>query len=111
MIGDGYWATGIIIDQRDDQKWHVHADFYDDGFCEIGSTEGLVRTRYWEDDLDRMIDAFYDDVAELGIEWKDPTVYVENEDGCPVALKAAANRQAARLGWQLGYPYIEAASA
>jgi hypothetical protein len=72
MIGDGYWATGITVCWNEHLGWVASVDFYDDGFCEQGSTEGTLKTRYWSNDaseasLARQVDLVKADAERLGI--------------------------------------------
>jgi hypothetical protein len=99
VIGERYWATGITIDLGV-RGWKVTLNFFDDGFAEHGSTEGVLRCRYQEEDLGAAIDTLLADTEwlgiRLGIAESGPTIYAadDRED-----LQPVANEQATRLGW------------
>jgi FAD/FMN-containing dehydrogenase len=120
MIGGGYWATGVTVDHHPDYGWIATVEFHDDGFAEQGSTEGILRTRYFcgdgvlvsdkvTDALTTQIDLVIADAERLGIAFGrypelPPAVYYkgDGEDPdypAPDGWRTLLNRQAARLGW------------
>jgi hypothetical protein len=100
MIGPGYWSTGITISRTSRGQWRVTLDFFDDGFAEDGSTEGILRVRYDMTDLGTAVDLLKDDAERLGITWRDPAVYAKDD---AEQLKPFATRQSTRLGWEPCY--------
>jgi hypothetical protein len=75
MIGNGYWATGITLKWSLGIGWSAAVEFYDDGLAEQDSTEGVLRTRYFENGenaLARQIDCIEADAERLGITFGGP---------------------------------------
>lgn len=109
MIGDGYWSTGIMVrwypDNERDRNWSVKLEFLDDGFCEMGSTEGELRCRYVEPSLSTAIDTLKADAERLGIIFKSPTVYMYQDSDAeyPEDWRAIVDAEAERLGWRPCY--------
>lgn len=118
MIGNGYWATGILVENlgsETNERWAASVAFFDDGFCETGATEGDVRTRYTLPHLTDAIDLVKNDAERLGITWKFPVLYVrgDGEDPSVVLAPDWRTRLAAeceRLGWKCPYT-LQVASA
>lgn len=117
MIGNGYWATGIVLTPRGvrngKSKWGVHLDFFDDGFCDPASTQGRLDVRYVVTDLVEAVQTLKVDAERIGIRFDappgaTPTVYVEG-DGKNTSLDYPANwRETAAeiadaLGWSSTY--------
>lgn len=104
MIGSAYWSTGLVLAPGSDGFWRVWLDFFDDGFAENNSTEGRLRLRYEQTDLDEMVAVLVADARRLGIQLgspaEGPTVYAADDRD---DLQLVANEQAARLGWRLAY--------
>lgn len=119
MIGPGYWATGITIEQYEsDSRWYVRLEFFDDGWCEDGSTQGTLRCRYPNADLAAAIDSLKADAERLGITWGSrngavtPTIYYPGDGGWadtyyPPNWREIADEQAKRLGWKASYSEVE----
>lgn len=109
MIGDGYWATGIMLTPAG-FDWRLTLDFYDSGFAEDHSTEGTLRVRY---DVQRAkvlenARVLIADAKRLGITWRNgPQVYVagdgEHDDGDRPEERRFANEIADGLGWSRAY--------
>lgn len=119
MIGSRYWSTGITVwrayGTRD--EWFAEVSFFDDGFCQGGSTEGLVRTLYAVP-LHTAVDVLKADVERLGIEFQypdgGPRIYYrgdgENADCPPPAgWRLRIEATARRLGWRSPYAPKEVA--
>lgn len=110
MIGQGYWATGIVIDHiwDTDGGWAVWLDFLDNGFAEDGSTEGVLRVRYLVniEELPRSIRTLKEDAERLGIKWcARPTVYAKGDKR---DLQPEADHQAELVGWHKCYEELHA---
>lgn len=125
MIGNGYWATGIVLTWYGDGRWSGEINYYDNGFCDDDpdhaevSTEGTLRTRYvvrdgtHVDGLTAVIDTLIGDAARLGIDLRDPVggrpYLYYRRDGedvdypPPPDWKALLAGQAARIGWRSPY--------
>lgn len=73
MIGNKYWSTGISVKPRQNMKgsydWTATAEFFDDGWCDNESSQGLLEARYCGE-LSSVIDVVKRDVEALGIEWR-----------------------------------------
>ena len=110
MIGPRYWSTGIVVWRVDENRWGARVDFYDDGFCQSGSTEGSLRTRE-RSPLSQVVDLAKADAERLGIHWATalgaiPTVFYDGNVGLPPPppnWRALVNSEAERLGWVPGY--------
>ena len=107
MIGTKYWATGISLAKVAEQ-WSVQVEFFDDGFSNQASTEGVLKMRYLCDDLSKSIDILIADAAKIGIEWKDPTIYYRGDgewkENPPFpGWEQLLADEAARLGWRSAY--------
>lgn len=115
MIGEKYWATGIVIQAHEAEGevlWSAKASFFDDGFCDDDSTEGTLHSRYGVADLTRVLDVLIADAAKLGIVFERPSggphIYYTGDgehEGvfCPANWREICNAQAARLGWEPTY--------
>lgn len=119
MIGPNYWSTGILVTYieggtggpvaaPEPRLWAAKAEFFDNGFCEIRSTEGEIHTRYSCPTIEEAIDLVKADVERLGIEWRPGTIYMrgdgEDEEFPPPAdWRRIVNQQAERLGWEPSY--------
>lgn len=80
MIGNNYWATGIIATYHGENQWGLEIIFLDDGFCNEESTQGSIKTRYLTG-LDNGIETLISDAKRLGIELKDNFVLYAFQDG------------------------------
>lgn len=125
MIGEQYWATGLIlrpslqrVNQSDRVRWSVRVEFYDDGWAQDGSTEGVLHSRYPEDDLAQAIDTLRQDAAKLGIRFERvgllPFLSIEGDGKSqdwpsPPGWRALLREQAARIGFDT-YELAEAAA-
>lgn len=72
MIGGYYWCTGIEIKSHDfGLQWSASAAFYDHGFCESESTQGVFHLRYpvSRPDLPRYCQILKADMERLGIKF------------------------------------------
>jgi hypothetical protein len=125
MIGDGWWATGIIVAWTyaggGDYGWAATVNYLDGGFVDDVpgtshiSTEGQLRTRYAVRDtqdlassLPQVIDVILADAARLGITWRDPSLYYmgDGEDDNyvpPGGWRETLGEQSDRIGWQRIY--------
>lgn len=128
MIGNGYWATGIVLTWYGDGRWSGEINYYDNGFCDDDpdhaevSTEGTLRTRYvvgdgkHVDGLAAVIDTLIGDAARIGIDLRAggapeggrPWLYYR-DDGTnyqyptPPDWQELLAGQAARIGWRSPY--------
>lgn len=125
MIGAMYWSVGITVwqvygDNGRDQ-WHAEATFCDDGFCDMQSSEGVIRCRY-VGPLSQVVDVVKADAERLGIHWSDPSMSTDESrhfgtatifyrgDGehtdippAPFNWRDRVNAEATRLGWRIAY--------
>jgi hypothetical protein len=81
MIGQQYWANGIIATYFGDDQWGLQIDFLDDGFCNKESTQGSIKTRYITS-LDNGIETLIKDAKKLGIKLNDDFILYAYQDGC-----------------------------
>jgi hypothetical protein len=116
-----YWSTGITVHQRaDTHGWAASLDFLDDGFVNDDpdegrvSTEGTLRTRYFvrgtgtTSGLSAAIDALVTDAAQLGIAFRDPSLYYKGDGEledypAPDGWRETLAREAERIGWRTIY--------
>jgi hypothetical protein len=118
----GYWATGITV-KHHNGKWTASVTFHDNGFAnddpDAGriSTEGTLHTRYYiadgeqVDGLTAAIDAVKADAERLGIIWRTPTVYMDQDgEGSDdsAGWRSLVDSQAERLGWAPSYATLTA---
>lgn len=126
MIGDRYWATGIVVrySDRHGGQWAASVNYLDNGFCDddadrgVISTEGTLHTRYFVgngeriDALTAVIDAVKADAERLGIEFRSatdgPNVFYqgdgEHDDWPPPdGWREMVDAQAIRIGWSAFY--------
>jgi hypothetical protein len=128
LIRKRYWATGIRIEYTDHHNpaWGGEVDFYDDTLpgrdeswangdqgSEQGqiSTHGHLQTRYFvpsrgshRDALTAVTDSLINDAEQLGIAFRDPTLYATGEGlepdyPMPEGWIELLEEQADRLGW------------
>lgn len=109
MIGDRYWSTGVMLTPRC-ERWGVSIDFFDDGWCEDGTSEGTLRARYLGDDPVAAACGLVADAEKLGIVFRGspdgpPSVYIvgdgEAEDiDYPPGWRQVVEAVAAALGWE-----------
>lgn len=119
MIGSRYWSTGISLTYLaghtgglaaapEPREWAAKVEFFDDGFCEIRSTQGELVTRYQTPTLGEAVDLIKADVERLGIEWKAPTLYMRG-DGADEEFPPPKNwrqllaAECERIGWRSSY--------
>ena len=113
MIGTRYWSTGIIVARHDANRWSAEVKFFDDGFCDNGSSEGVLRARYLGP-LSHVVDLVKADAERLGIRWGatpdlQPSIYYDGDGERsdlpppPPNWCALVNAEAARLGWRQCY--------
>ncbi len=122
MIGETYWSTGISVCYHGEGRWGASVNFYDDGFCEAATTEGVLRTRH-SGPLSQVVDLVKADAERLGIRWATllgavPTVHCElwqrqdfppppsQDFPPPPNWRALVNAEAERLGWVPGYDAV-----
>jgi len=108
MIGQSYGATGITVWEIGRDKWHAEARFFDDGFAELGSSEGVIRTRY-VGPLARVVDIVKADAERMGIRWSNPAhhapcIYYEGDGEnpahpAPQGWRTRISAECERLGW------------
>lgn len=112
VIGSQYWTTGIVLTPKGGGTWSAEAKFFDDGFCDDASTEGVLMCRYILSDVSAMIDVLAADLEALGIrlgtEVAPMTIYIagdgEHSDiEYPPDWKEVATREAKRKGWRAIY--------
>ena len=116
MIGEQYWATGIILRPTtryfpiygNKVQWAATVKFFDDGFCQDESTEGELKTRYFGDDLAKAIDTVRQDASKLNIRFERvglPAFLSIEGDGeskdwsPPPGWRELLRAQAARIGF------------
>ncbi len=137
MIGNGYWATGIVVrygySGMDLYGWGAEVKFYDNDFCDDNtdtgtiSTEGTLHTRYLvregdgpdADALSAAIDVVKRDADRLGVRFRTDgaaaaTVYYQGDgedEDWPLSdsRREMMNVQARRLGWEPFYKERESA--
>jgi hypothetical protein len=80
MIGEQYWANGIIATYFGEDQWGLQIDFLDDGFCNEESTQGSIKTRYITS-LDNGIETLIKDAKKLGIKLNDDFILYAYQDG------------------------------
>ena len=74
MVGDKFWSTGVILKWNQySNQWAATIKFFDSGFCQDGSTEGEIHTRYYCDDINDAIRVVMEDAKKLGIVFNVPT--------------------------------------
>ncbi len=120
MIGDAYWSSGIMVAYDPAYGWRASARYYDDGFATADADSGEIATlgtlesRYFvpdgrsRDGLTAVIDTLKADVEELGVQWRDPALFVPGDGDpsqpLPVDWRTLLERHASRLGWENPYP-------
>jgi hypothetical protein len=112
MIGNEYWSTGITLKWWDhpEKPWTSSLDFFDDGFCDLGSTEGGLRLRYCVPTPAEAIDTLKTDAERLGITWRvggggQPYLYMKGDGEDPEwppppDWRAILEAEAKRIGWR-----------
>lgn len=119
MIGPNYWSTGITVwcthPERD--EWGAEATFLDDGFCDIASSEGVLRARYAAP-LNHVVSLVKADAERLGIVFQypdgGPRIYYKGDGEDPTYPAPAGWRLrleaiARCIGWRSPYTPKEAA--
>ena len=116
MVGTEYWTTGIKVHYVRG-GWSAECSFFDGGFCQDDSTEGVLRTRYYVPTLAAAIDLLKRDAERLGIVFRSsipgcPTLYVEGDgESADVSLPAdwrpLLHAEALRLGRHSTYGIVE----
>ncbi len=119
MIRKRYWSTGIRIEYTDchSPAWGGEVDFFDDSLGDQApeqraiSTHGRLQTRYFvpsrgsdRDALTAVTDTLIRDAEQLGVEFRDPTLYATGEGvdpdyPLPDGWVDLFEEQADRLGW------------
>lgn len=100
------WKSGKRISHREG-GWSATAQFHDGGHCNLESTQGELKTRYFGP-LSQMVDLLIADMKTMGIEWRDPSLFYDNdgegkEYPPPDGWEAIVIAEAARLGWTTPY--------
>lgn len=67
MIGQNYWATGVKIIYDGSAQWTARLEFFDSGFCQDASTEGVLHLRYFVSDIAAGVKTLLADARRLGI--------------------------------------------
>lgn len=108
MVGNEYWSTGITLRYMPENRWSARCEFFDGGFCDNASTEGVLRTRYFGD-LAVGLDTLIADAQRFGIVFhaiihEGPHLLYEgdgeNKDWPPPAnYRQTLAEQAQRIGW------------
>lgn len=104
MIGEHYWSLGIVLRYHSSEVgWSAECDFFDDGFCQVESTEGFLCSRYYGP-IEIVIDNVKSGAEKLGIEWRHPALfpYKSDEDKrwpMPPDWREILREQADRIGW------------
>lgn len=113
MVGKRYWSTGITLKYMYSGggkfKWWASIEFYDDGFCDVGSTQGYLTTRYGQT-ITSAIDTIKLDAEKLGIDFRDDIpgcpmlYYVDDGDSedypPPKKWKKLLRKQSKRIGFE-----------
>jgi hypothetical protein len=119
VIRKRYWSTGIRIEYTDyhSPAWGGEVAFFDDSLAdhapeqEAISTYGHLQTRYFvpsrgshRDALTAVTDTLINDAEQLGIAFRDPTLYATGEGlepdyPMPEGWIELLEEQADRLGW------------
>ncbi len=119
VIRKRYWSTGIRIEFTDHHSpaWGGEVDFFDDTLADqdpergLISTYGHLQTRYFvpskgshRDALTLVTDTLLRDAEQLGVEFRDPTIYATGEGvdpdyPLPEGWIDLFEEQADRLGW------------
>jgi hypothetical protein len=107
MVGDKYWSTGITLKSDGIGLWVAECKFFDSGFVQSESTEGVLISRYYAP-LEIVIDNVKADVEKLGIDWREPTLYghgdgEDEEWPMPPNWKTIIKEQCNRIGWNFIY--------
>lgn len=70
MIGT-LWTTGITVKYgyggSDKHGWTADINWYDDGFCSENTVEGIIKTRYFVEDISRAIDLVLEVLKKFSI--------------------------------------------
>jgi len=108
MVDKSYWTTGITTTYDSNNTWFVRLDFFDEGFCDEKSSEGTLRMRYSSNRLTLLIDRLIEDAKKLGIEFRDPAIYIEGDgewedEIYPNNWKTVLKKQCKRIGWRFPY--------
>lgn len=110
MIGEAHWYTGMTLIPRGEGKWALRLEFLDSGFCDLKSTEGVLRLRYLVErkDLVQAARVLLEDAEKLGLRGRDPTVYIQGDGAWPSLdypsdWRELARDLAHRLGWRKIY--------
>ena len=119
MIRKRYWSTGIRIEYTDHRgpAWGGEVDFFEDTFAHqdpgrgLISTYGHLQTRHFvpsrgshREALTLVTDTLIRDAEQLGVEFRDPTIYATGEGldpdyPLPEGWVDLLEEQADRLGW------------
>ena len=119
MIRKRYWSTGIRIEYTYHRSpaWGGEVEFFDDTFADqdpgrgLISTYGHLQTRHFvpsrgshREALTLVTDALIRDAEQLGVEFRDPTIYATGEGvdpdyRLPEGWVDLFEEQADRLGW------------
>jgi len=119
VIHKRYWSTGIRIEYTDhgSPAWGGEVDFFDDTFADpdpgrgLISTYGHLQTRHFvpsngghREALTLVTDTLIRDAEQLGVEFRDPTIYATGEGvdpdyPLPEGWVDLFEEQADRLGW------------
>lgn len=111
MIGTDYWSPGITLEPifHDGKlEWKLKLEFLDAGWCDEDSTEGVLTTRYYCTDLSRAIQVLIQDAEKLGIELRNPHLYMRGDGEhsdikYPHDWKEIMRSESERLGWKCIY--------
>lgn len=103
MIGNEYWATGVILSCLRDGEWRAKVEFFDAGFCDNKSTEGELKTRYLID-VELAIDTVIEDAEKLGIVFQEKNIYMIGDgewkdEYYPDNWRQIIGKQCDRIGW------------
>lgn len=104
MIGPRYWSTGISLKSVFEDRYSLSLEFFDDGWLQSRSTEGVMRARYPARTIDETVSqalTLKADSERLGIEWRSidgPRIWTSDADD---RLKVVAKRIADAFGWKV----------
>jgi hypothetical protein len=119
VIRKRYWSNGIRIEYTDYQgpAWGGEVDFFDESLGDqrpaqgVISTHGHLQTRHFvpsrgsdRDALTAVTDTLIRDAEQLGVEFRDPTLYATGEGvdpdyPLPTNWLDLFEEQTDRLGW------------
>lgn len=100
-------STGVSLEYREGGGWAATVEFSTQEHAVATCIEGSVKTRYFDSDLQVVIDRALEAAKAMGITFgSEPLIYVDNDgEGVPVPSnwRALIEEQSVRLGWTCTY--------